>query len=72
MTYRRNSSSLEDLLLLALTAAALMALQVFVIWLAFNFLGRAFSWPRIDFWQAGALYALSRALIAPPTTEKNK
>jgi len=59
-------------LLLLITALSLAAIQIFVIWVAFNFFGRAFSWPKIDFWQAGALYFLARALITQPSPKEDK
>ncbi len=71
MAYRRRSGW-KDVLLLLITALSLAAIQIFVIWAAFNFLGRAFSWPKIDFWQAGALYILARALVTQPSTKEDK
>lgn len=62
MSYRRKSTW-TDVLVLGLTVVALAAIQVLVVWIAFNFLGRAFNWPKIDFWQAGAMWVLSRALF---------
>lgn len=71
MSYRRKSTW-TDVLVLGMTVLALAAIQVLMVWVAFNFLGRAFNWPRIDFWQAGAMWVLSRALIKTADTEEKK
>jgi hypothetical protein len=68
----RKQSQWTTVLKWSITAAALHILQIFVIWLAFNFFGRAFSWPHIDFWQAGALYVLCRCLVQVTTVKESK
>lgn len=72
MTRRRLTPSWTETVLVLMTALVLLTLQIFVIWVAFNFLGRAFSWPRIDYWQAGALFVLARAFLSGTSTEKTK
>lgn len=58
---RRRGISVDVPMLLMLLAVFLT--QILLVWLAFNFFGRAFKWPRIDFFQAGALLVLFRSLI---------
>ena len=71
MSYRRKPTWI-DVVVLGLSFIALAAIQVFVVWIAFNFLGRAFNWPRIDFWQAGAMWVLSRALFKAAEMDEKK
>lgn len=72
MTYRKPKPTWAELAGYALAVVAVVLIQVFVIWVSFNMLGRAFSWPRINFLQAGALYFLTHALLNLSVTTKKE
>lgn len=63
MTARKFRNSWQDLGMALLAVSTLIATQIVLVWLSFNFFGRAFKWPPITFWQAGALFMLCRALL---------